>query len=105
LREVVKEFTWGFGEQVHGLQIVPVVVPSLEVKSYILSSRMTRAVESLNHVVSCAREDGTEGVALPPPVVPAARPNGVPTADAVRRRARAAQTNSGEMANIFSSDV
>lgn len=82
------------------MQMVPVVVPSLEVKSYMLSSRITRAVESLNQVVNCAREEGTEGVALPPPVVPAARPKGVPTAEAFRTRARAAKTNNGEMASI-----
>lgn len=72
--------TCGLGEQVHGLHALPVVVPSLLVKSKTLFKTMTRAVLSLNQVVSSANDDGVAGVADPPPVVPAAWPNGVPTA-------------------------
>jgi hypothetical protein len=41
---------------------------------------MVRAVLSLNQVVSSAFEEGVAAVALPPPVVPAARPIAPPTA-------------------------
>lgn len=44
---------------------------------------MTRAVLSLSQVVSCANEVGVAAVALPPPVVPVARPKAVPTASAL----------------------
>lgn len=57
-------------------------VPSLEVKSKILSRTITRAVESLSQVVSSVNELGVAAFAFPPPVVPAACPNGVPTARA-----------------------
>lgn len=85
-------YTCGFGEQVHGAQAVPDTVPSLLVKSKTLSRRITLVVESLSHVVSSARDEGTVGVALPPPVVPAAWPNAVPTACARWTSARATVT-------------
>ena len=44
---------------------------------------MTRAVLSLSQVVSCASEVGVAAAAVPPPVVPVARPNAVPTASAL----------------------
>ena len=67
------------------------VVPSEEVKSNILSRTITRAVLSLNQLASSEIEEGVAGVALPPPVVPAAAPKGVPTARAlgIKESARA----------------
>lgn len=48
---------------------------------------MTRAVPSLSQEVSSANDEGTWAVALPPPVVPAACPKGVPTAKALCAKA------------------
>jgi hypothetical protein len=53
-----------------------------------LSSTMHRAVLSLNHVVNCARLDGTAQAALPPPVVPVANPSGDPDTAYVARVGR-----------------
>jgi hypothetical protein len=44
-----------------------------------LSSTMQRAVLSVSHVFSCATLDGIAQAALPPPVVPVAKPTGLPT--------------------------
>lgn len=73
-------FTCGLGEQLQGLQAMLVLEPSSFVKSYMEVRRMTRGMLSLSQDVSSALELGVWGVASPPPVVPAARPNGVPTA-------------------------
>ena len=81
--------TCGFGEQVQGLHPVAVIVPSSLVKSKILSRTITRAVLSDNQEVNWAFEVGVAAGALPPPVVPVARPKGVPTADAMLNSAEA----------------
>lgn len=47
--------------------------------TYSLSMTITRAVESVSQVFSSVIELGYCGVAVPPPVVPAANPGAVPT--------------------------
>lgn len=46
---------------------------------------MQRAVLSVSHVFNCATLDGIAQAALPPPVVPDAKPSGLPTTAYVAR--------------------
>lgn len=59
-----------------GRQPVSVTWPSVPLKLNSLSSTMQRGVESASHVLSCEVLEGTTQAALPPPVVPVAKPGG-----------------------------
>ena len=72
---------------------VAVIVPSSLVKSKILSRTITRAVLSDNQEANWAFEVGVAAAALPPPVVPAARPKGVPTAYTLLNSAEGRRSN------------
>lgn len=68
-----------------GLQPFALVVPSVPLKLYSLSMTMQRATLSVSHVFNCATLPGIAQAALPPPVVPTAKPSGFPTTAYVAR--------------------